>query len=102
MWKRRQLKRNAKSALRRNYWRCVLAAVILASITGSFSGGIVNAKGETVSTEVGSVSVPMDDTSSWVLTADTYSTEFNGSPENVFSNGHTLYVNGVALKGVTP
>ena len=38
MWKRRQLKRNAKSALRRNYWRCVLAAVILASITGSFSG----------------------------------------------------------------
>ena len=40
MWKRRQLKRNAKSALRRNYWRCVLAAVILASITGSFSGVI--------------------------------------------------------------
>ena len=38
MWKRRQLKRNAKSALRRNYWRCVLAAVILASVTGSLSG----------------------------------------------------------------
>ena len=38
MWKRRQLKRNAKSALRRNYWRCVLAAVILASVTGGFSG----------------------------------------------------------------
>ena len=38
MWKRRQLKRNAKSALRANYWRCVLAALILASVTGSVSG----------------------------------------------------------------
>ena len=38
MWKRRQLKRNAKSAIRANYWRCVLAALVLVSITGGVSG----------------------------------------------------------------
>ena len=38
MWKRRQLKRNAKSALKANYWRCVLAALLLVCITGGMSG----------------------------------------------------------------
>ncbi len=38
MWKRRQLKRSARSALRANYWRCVLAALILACVTGGVSG----------------------------------------------------------------
>ena len=67
---------------------------------GSLSGSITNAKGETVSTEVGTVSVSLDETSTWTLTGDTYITSFEGSAANVISNGYTLYVNGEALEGV--
>lgn len=35
MWKRRELKSRAKKALRANYWRCVLAALLIACISGS-------------------------------------------------------------------
>ena len=66
---------------------------------GSIDGSIVNAKGETVSTEVGTVSVTLDATSTWTLTGDSYVTEFNGDASNVISNGYTLYVGGVALTG---
>ena len=66
---------------------------------GGIDGSIVNAKGETVSTEVGTVSVTLDSTSTWTLTGDSYVTEFNGDAANVISNGYTLYVNGVALTG---
>ena len=69
------------------------------SFTGSIGGRITNAKGETVSTEVGSVSVTLDDSSTWTLTGDSYITSFSGSAENVISNGYTLYVNGAALSG---
>ena len=71
------------------------------TLAGYVSGEITNAKGETVSTEVGTVSVTLDDTSAWTLTADTYITEFNGNAANVYANGYTLYVNGVALEGVS-
>ena len=64
---------------------------------GTFSGEIENAKGETVSTEVGTVSVTLDDTSAWTLTADTYITEFNGDLSQIDMNGFTLYVNGEAV-----
>ena len=66
---------------------------------GSIDGVITNAKGETVSTEVGTVSVTLDSTSTWTLTGDSYVTEFNGDAANIISNGYTLYVNGVALTG---
>ena len=66
---------------------------------GTFSGEITNAKGTQVSTEIGTVSVILDDTSTWTLTADTYVTSFSGNAENVIGNGYTLYVNGVALEG---
>ncbi len=66
---------------------------------GSIDGAITNAKGETVSTEVGTVSVTLDASSTWTLTGDSYVTEFNGDASNVISNGYTLYVNGVALTG---
>ena len=66
---------------------------------GSIDGSITNAKGETVSTEVGTVSVTIDSTSTWTLTGDSYVTEFNGDAANVISNGFTLYVNGAALTG---
>ena len=66
---------------------------------GSIGGTITNAAGESVSTEVGTVSVTLDTSSTWTLTSDSYVTEFNGDASNVISNGYTLYVNGTALKG---
>ena len=69
------------------------------SFSGSIDGSITNAEGTVVSTETGTVSVTLDSTSTWTLTADSYVTEFNGNAKNVISNGHTLYVNGVALTG---
>ncbi len=69
------------------------------SFEGYVDGKITNAAGITVSTEVGTVSVTLDDSSTWALTGDSYITEFNGNAANVISNGYTLYVNGTALTG---
>ena len=69
------------------------------SFEGSVDGSIVNAEGETVSVEVGSVSVTLDGSSTWTLTGDSYISEFNGDAANVISNGYTLYVDGIALTG---
>ena len=69
------------------------------SFEGCISGEIVNARGEQVSAEIGTVNVSLDETSTWTLTADTYVTSFSGSAESVVSNGYTLYVNGVELAG---
>ena len=70
------------------------------SFEGTFSGEITNAKGGTVSTEIGAVNVILDSTSTWTLTADTYISSSDGYAGNVTGNGYTLYVNGVALEGV--
>ena len=70
------------------------------TFTGYFSGEIENAKGGTVSTEIGTVNVSLDETSTWTLTADSYITSFEGNAANVTGNGYTLYVNGVALEGI--
>ncbi len=69
------------------------------SFEGTFSGEIENTKGTTVSTEIGTVNVVLDSTSTWTLTADTYITSFEGDASNVIGNGYTLYVNGTALEG---
>ena len=69
------------------------------SFEGYIDGQITNASGTTVSTEVGTISVTLDSTSTWTLTGDSYVTEFNGDASNVISSGYTLYVNGVALTG---
>ena len=69
------------------------------AFTGYVGGGITNASGNTVSTDVGTVSVTLDGSSVWTLTADSYVTSFSGDAANVVSNGFTLYVNGVALTG---
>ena len=66
---------------------------------GYVSGKITNASGDTVSTEVGTVSVKLDSTSTWTLTADSYVTSFDGDASNVISNGFKLYVNGKELTG---
>ena len=70
------------------------------SFEGTFSGEIVNAKESVVSTDIGTVSVILDSTSTWTLTADTSITSFEGDPANVIGNGYTLYVNGTALEGI--
>ena len=69
------------------------------AFTGSISGEITNSKGTAISSEVGTVNVTLDETSTWTLTADTYITDFEGNTEQIISNGYTLYVNGVALTG---
>jgi len=69
------------------------------SFEGGFSGEIENAKGTTVSTELGTVNVLLDSTSTWTLTADTYISSFEGDAGQVIGNGYTLYVNGTALEG---
>ena len=69
------------------------------SFTGCIGSDIVNAKGETVSSSVGNVSVTIDQSSTWTLTGDTYITSFSGPASSVVSNGYTLYVNGAALTG---
>lgn len=61
------------------------------SDSSTFTGSINSDK-----TTASSCSVTLDSTSTWKLTADSYVTEFNGSMSNVNTNGHTLYVNGVA------
>ncbi len=69
------------------------------SFEGSIDGSITNAAGETVSTEVGTVSVTVDASSTWTLTGDSYVSEFSGDASSIISNGYTLYVNGTALEG---
>ncbi len=67
------------------------------SFEGTVSGEITNAKGSVVSTEVGTVNVTLDATSTWTLTADTYISSFEGDTANLIGNGYTLYVNGEAV-----
>ena len=67
--------------------------------TGTVSGAITNAKGDAVSTEVGTVHVTVEGASTWVLTGDTYIASFTGDASSIVANGYTLYVDGVALTG---
>ena len=69
------------------------------TLEGYVDGNIVNATNQTVSTEVGTVTITLDTNSTWTLTADSHVTEFTGTAANVIANGHTLYVNGTALTG---
>ena len=64
------------------------------TFTGSIGGNITNAAGNTVSTETGKVNVTLGDGCSWVLTADTYVSSFNGDVSYVKTNGHRLFVDG--------
>lgn len=69
------------------------------SFSGYVSGTIKNASGSTVSTSVGTVSVTLDGTSTWSLTADSYITSFSGDASKITANGYTLYVGGSPLAG---
>jgi hypothetical protein len=59
------------------------------SNSSSFTGSI-NSDG----TEASSLSVTIDSTSAWTLTADSHISSFDGSLENVVTNGYKLYVDG--------
>ena len=56
---------------------------------GSALVGAINPDGQ-----AGDVSVTLDDTSTWTLTADSYVTSFDGDISAVTANGFHLYVNG--------
>ena len=71
------------------------------TFTGNISGSITNASGSAISSEVGTVSVTLDDTSKWVLTGDAYISDFSGDAANIIANGFTVYVNNEALDGTT-
>ena len=45
----------------------------------------------------GRVCVTMDEGSTWMLTGDSYISEFNGDMGCVITNGFVLYVDGVAV-----
>ncbi len=70
------------------------------SFEGTVSGEIVNAEGTQISENTGTVSVSLDETSTWTLTADTWISSFEGNAANVTGNGYTLYVDGTALEGI--
>lgn len=57
-----------------------------------FTGSINEERSE------GNIKVVLDDTSQWVLTADTYITELEGSLDQVHTNGYHLYVDGQLVK----
>jgi hypothetical protein len=61
--------------------------------SSTFTGSI-NSDG----TNAAALSVKLDGTSTWSLTADSYITAFDGSLDNVQTNGFKLYVNGTAVK----
>lgn len=48
----------------------------------------------------GTVSVTLDETSTWTLTGDSYISSFSGSSNSVIGNGYTLYVDGQAMDGI--
>ncbi len=60
---------------------------------GSTYIGAINTDGTTA----GLLSVTLDDSSAWTLTADSYITEFDGNIDDIDLNGFTLYVDGTAV-----
>ena len=67
------------------------------SFIGSVSGEITNAKGKTVSSAVGKVTVKLD-SSTWTLTSNTYITVLDGDLSQINTNGYKLYVGGKLVK----
>ena len=68
------------------------------SFEGAVSGQITNAKDKTISTEVGTVTVKIDNTSTWTLTGNTYISALDGNLSQINTNGYKLYVNGKLAK----
>ena len=71
-----------------------VSSLVLNITDGSAYTGAINTSGA-----AGSVTVSIDDGSTWTLTGDTYIDSFNGDLSSVNLNGYTLYINGVAYTG---
>ena len=54
--------------------------------------GEINSSGQT-----GTVSVTLGDDSKWILTGDSYISEFDGDIDNIVTNGFHVYVDGKEL-----
>ncbi len=59
------------------------------NLTDSTYEGAINESGD-----AGNVTVTLDESSLWTLTADSYISEFDGDVSQIVSNGHSLYVAG--------
>ena len=68
------------------------------TFNGTINGNIINAAGNSVSTEIGTVNVTLGDDCTWNLTANTYITSLKGDTSRINTNGHRLFVNGKELK----
>ena len=68
------------------------------TFNGTINGNIINAAGNSVSTETGTVNVTLGDDCTWNLTANTYITSLKGDTSRINTNGHRLFVNGKELK----
>ena len=71
-----------------------VSAVNLILKDGSVFTGAVNPNGQE-----GEVYVELDESSKWVLTADSWITSLTCTSGSIDLNGHTLYVNGTAYDG---
>jgi hypothetical protein len=69
-----------------------ISTLNLSMKNGTTYTGAINQDGA-----AGDVTVTLDDSSTWTLTADSYVTTFNGDVSQINANGHTLYVNGTAV-----
>ena len=68
----------------------ISSLLLTLSEESSFEGSINSEQ------EGGKITVTLDDSSTWKLTGDSYITSFEGSLDNIDSNGYTLYIDGVA------
>lgn len=68
----------------------------ISSLSLSLSDGSVFEGSINEEQEGGTVNVSLDSGSTWKLTADSYISSFEGSMDNVDTNGYTLYVDGTA------
>ncbi len=68
----------------------ISSLLLTLSEESSFEGSINSEQ------EGGKITVTLDDSSTWKLTGDSYITSFEGSLDNIDSNGYTLYIDGTA------
>jgi hypothetical protein len=70
-----------------------ISSLSLSLAKGSSFAGSINSEGQG-----GTVSVALDDTSSWKLSAESYVSSISGSTDRIDANGHKLFVAGKQVK----
>lgn len=56
MWTRQELKQRGKTAFKRNYWKCVLAALVILFLTGASAAGSRSNSDSTFNSDISSIS----------------------------------------------